>query len=208
MTKIYKTKALPSHVQQLLNVVTRVIPPLGVSYAVGGAIALGLHGYRRHTDDVDLFVSSEHCSEALHALRAAGMSVSDVSSPTHYFAKFPQETDPDIRIDVLVPFGDPEISAIEMPVTAQTEDTEFLIFSAEFLALSKYFSGRADDLRDLSKMDELGIVNLTEARRLLALMYDEDAAEAQVKEFNEELRGLREKRSARHRPPTRGARKK
>jgi hypothetical protein len=189
-----KKLLLPEHVFELVQIIERAVPPLGVSYAIGGAVAMNVHGYRRHTDDVDLFVGEQDRPTVLRALRAAGLVTAAMMAPYIYIAKLPNETDPNIRIDVLVPEDDPELSAIEMPAFAKILDTELRIFTAEMLALSKFYSERPEDHRDLQKMWELGLLDVTELRRLLSLM-DSGAVEV----FDAETRSFSEKRG-RQRP--------
>jgi hypothetical protein len=168
MTRAKRT--LPEHVLELIAVIEQLVVPLEVPYAIGGAVAMSAHGYRRHTDDVDLFVAAEHSPAVLRALREGGMLVSAMMAPHIYVAKFADETDPDVRIDILVPDADPELSAIEMHTIATLLGREVHVFTPEMIALSKFYSERPEDHRDLQKMLASGIFDLQEARRLLGLM--------------------------------------
>jgi len=188
---------LPEHVFELVQIIETAVVPLGVSYAIGGAVAMNVHGYRRHTDDVDLFVNEEDRPTVLRALRGAGLVTSAMMAPYVYIAKFPEETDPDIRIDVLVPEADPELSAIEMPVLAKILDAELRIFTPEMIALSKFYSERPEDHRDLQKMWELGLLDVPALRRLLSLMDPEAVGvfDAETRSFSEKMGRKRPKRS-------------
>jgi len=188
---------LPGHVVELLEVLERSLTPLQIPYAIGGGVALNAHGYRRHTDDVDVFIREEDRALVLRALRVAGLVTATVMSPFMYMAKFPDETDPEIRIDVMVPAGDPEISAIEMAVRTELPEmgSEIPLFDPEWLALSKFYSNLPEHRRDLQKMWELGLFDVREARRRLGLM-DPDSAP----DFDAELRSFERKDSGRNRP--------
>ena len=53
-----RNKSWVSHeVQQLLDLFLAAAATVGRPYAIGGALAMGAHGYRRHTDDVDAYVN-------------------------------------------------------------------------------------------------------------------------------------------------------
>ena len=108
--------ALDPRTQSLLELVAETIDTLGVDYAVGGAVAMAAYGYRRNTSDVNLFAHEDDQPRILRALRAGGATeIEEVFRPFHYVARNPEHDNPEIRIDVLFPASDPELSAIEFP---------------------------------------------------------------------------------------------
>src|SRR5437016_826887 len=48
-----------SAVQKALVAITRRLDELGIPYALAGAMAMYLHGYRRFTEDVDMVVTED-----------------------------------------------------------------------------------------------------------------------------------------------------
>lgn len=155
----------------LLRRATVALEDAKVPYAVAGGIAVNVHGYVRETKDVDIFLNGEDRNRALRAMREAGFVISDVLSPYLYQA-FPGErvVDPLVRVDLMFPLGDPEISALETAEGATHWGTAFRVVSAEWLAITKFSSDRLKDQQDLAKLYELGSFDPDEARRLLSLM--------------------------------------
>lgn len=107
-----------------------------VPYAIGGATAMAFHGYRRFTRDVDVFVLEEGLNPLMRALRAVGLEVFAISEPSHYAAKLRGDPDPERRIDVLIPSGEPELSAVEHAVTGG----RFRVFPPNLLAMAKFYA--------------------------------------------------------------------
>ncbi|MBI4577398.1 MAG: nucleotidyl transferase AbiEii/AbiGii toxin family protein [Planctomycetes bacterium] len=113
-----------------------------IQYAIGGATALAVHGYRRFTRDVDVFVLERDLNTLMRALRTVGLDVFAISEPSQYGAKLPGDPDPERRIDVLVPNSEPELSAVEYAV----ESRRFRVFSPNLLAMAKFYA--LDDSAD------------------------------------------------------------
>ena len=149
----------------------------GAAWAIGGAMGMQAHGVRRYTNDIDVFVDPERRLDMLRALRSAGLTVSPVFAPHHYVARLPEHDDPEIRIDVLVPEDDPEVSAAYMAVHATLAKWKFPVFTPEMLVIAKFYSDQPGAVDDISRMLDAGIVDRVEAVRLLALMDKKDAAE-------------------------------
>lgn len=146
-----------------------------VPYAVGGALAMQAHGVRRYTSDLDVFIEEEHRFDLLRALRKQGFEIMPVFEPHHYVALLPQHADPSIRIDVLVPADDPEVSAIHMAQVQPLGDELTPVFSPEMLVLAKFYSDQPGARDDIARMLNAGIVDRDEAVRLLSLMDEQDA---------------------------------
>lgn len=62
----------------------RVLDAAGLPYAIGGALALGVHGVSRSTQDVDVnvFVKPEELERLLEVLTANGVSVDQAKART------------------------------------------------------------------------------------------------------------------------------
>lgn len=132
---------------------------------------MAAHGYRRSTRDVDVFVLERSLPALLRVLRSVGLEVFAVHEPDHYAAKVPGDPDPERRIDVLVPYAEPELSAIEFPASFKIRGT-IRVFDAGLLALSKFYAW--DDSRDprhaydLHAMFRRGMFDPRRARLMLA----------------------------------------
>lgn len=61
-----------SAVHRTLRQITRRLDELGIAYAVVGAMALFIHGFRRFTEDVDLLVTRESMDHVLQKLEGLG----------------------------------------------------------------------------------------------------------------------------------------
>lgn len=55
--------------------VTEALGRAGVDFAVCGGIAVGIHGFVRFTEDIDLMVPVDDLEPALEAVRAAGYTI-------------------------------------------------------------------------------------------------------------------------------------
>lgn len=126
-------------------------------YAVGGALAMAAHGYTRQTQDVDAFLQYADRALWFRALRQQEFSVIPVFSGVHYIAFDPKHKTPEVRIDLLLPAEDPELSAVEAPERGQVGNVPVDIFPLELLVISKFLSDRENDHRDVDAMYERGL---------------------------------------------------
>ena len=169
-------------VYELLEVVHETVDPLGVEYAIGGALAMAAAGYARHTKDVDLFVVEKDRFKVLRALRRAGLDVISVFEPHHYAAYLPgHHDDLEVRIDVMVPADEPDLSAIEYPERkALTKGGhEFNVVIPDLLAVMKYHSDREKDEDDFRAMYRHATFDPEQVRAIVVyLAGEEDADEA------------------------------
>lgn len=172
------TLILDPRTQDLLDIVQQHVDTADIEYAVGGAIAMAAHGYARHTNDVDLFVVEKDRHKVFRALRDAGMQISAVASPFHYIAVLPEHANPDIRIDLLFPAGDPELSAIELPQRKSLTrgGSPLNVFPADLLAIAKFYADRDEDESDLRAMYTRGIFDPVQVGDLIEREFDEDDA--------------------------------
>jgi hypothetical protein len=165
---------LAPHVAELLDVFLAVAKELDLPYAIGGALAMGAHGYRRHTDDIDAYVEHKYRGRWIRTLREHGLTVAPLFGGVHYVAQFPDENDPEIRIDLLVPADDPDLSAIEVPDASQIAGRPVEIWPLELLVVSKFQSTREKDHEDVDAMSERGLFDPKAVHRILLHM-DEPA---------------------------------
>lgn len=183
-----KNLVLDPRVEELLRIVQRRIGQLDVDYAVGGAIAMAMQGYARHTSDVDVFVLKEDCPQVLAALRDEGLEVATLYEDAHYVATLPKHGDVDIRIDVLVPPGEPDLSAVEYPREMLLEGGKILpIVQANLLAAQKFYANRDKDENDLRAMYRRGVLNAEAVGELIHSFDPEGALEwaALIRRFDE-----------------------
>jgi hypothetical protein len=120
---------------QLLTITERE----GILVAIGGGLAVNVHGYRRETEDVDAFFRLEDRLRVIRALREAGFLVERLFAPNHYAAFPPRARDVRRRIDLLFPEGDPELAAVEQPELAVVEEWGLTVpvFPVELLVIAK-----------------------------------------------------------------------
>ena len=108
-------------VHKSLNKITRRLAELEIPYAVVGAMALFLHGFRRFTEDVDLLVTRDSLATIHRELEGLGYV------PPFEGSKQLRDTETGVRIEFLVTgdfpgdgkpkpvaFPDPAIVAVEL----------------------------------------------------------------------------------------------
>lgn len=164
---------------ELLEIIQSRIDPLGVQYAIGGALAMAAHGYSRPTEDVDLFVvekSDRDRYAILQALRDAGLTTSAVMEPYHYIALDPQHVDPDVRIDVLFPEAEPDLSGVEWSTRKPLwrGGIELPVYDKNLLAIAKFYTDTAKGDSDLLGMFSRGVFDPDVVRMMIASMGDDD----------------------------------
>ena len=159
-----------AEVEQLLDLFLAAATEINRPYAIGGALAMGVHGYRRHTDDVDAYVNHADRVEWVRALRKQGLTVTPLFSGVHYIALLPKHNDPEIRIDLMVPAEDPDLSAIEVPDSATIADRAVEVWPLDLLVIAKFRSTRSDDRSDVDRMFELGLFSPKSVRSIMLHM--------------------------------------
>lgn len=166
---------LDPRVIALLKTATGVLRRLKVKYAIGGGIALIVHGVARSTSDVDVFALAKDRARILSALRKAGLIVDGAMEPFHYQAWRLADHDPRIRIDVLFPNAELEKFAVRHPQPVRAWDEDFDAMPPNILAAVKFMSGETKHRQDVRLMLERGVV---EARAVYDLLASEDPREA------------------------------
>lgn len=127
----------------------------GIEYAIGGALALGIHGALRATRDVDVNVFCEpaRLSDALAALANAGVRVNEATAVREAATEgwFTGWLDV-VRIDVFVPSIDFSWEAARRRVQRPFAGTVLWFLSAESLCVFKLLFFRTKDLADLEQL--------------------------------------------------------
>jgi hypothetical protein len=108
-----------------------------IPFAVGGGIALNAHGVRRETTDVDAFLRDKDRARVRKAMLGAGFRIGRIHPPFHYIAMLPSVRDPDIRVDLMYPATEPELSAIANPVELEVWGECVPVFPVELLVIAK-----------------------------------------------------------------------
>ena len=160
--------------------IARALEAAGIDHAIGGALALGVHGVPRGTLDVDLnvFVSEERLGEVFDVLRAVGVAVDPVSATNAARAQgmFIGNLD-GMRIDVFVPsipFSH-EAGRTRVRIASPDGGSDWFL-SAEALAVFKLLFARPKDFVDLERLIAVQGAALDRAyvRRWIADMMGED----------------------------------
>lgn len=166
--------------------------------AIGGGLAVNLHGVERHTDDVDAFFRQDDRIRVLRALRREGLTVDKVFGGFHYVAYEPGAPDLRVRIDLMFPAGDPELAAVENPVIMDRWDERIPAFPVELLVLAKFYSDQPLDRWDIAALHEHGAFEPQTVRALLAA-----TDPGNVADFEAMMAELTTPRPPRKRPPPR-----
>ena len=142
--------------------------PAGLQYAIGGATALEEHGYKRYTQDVDVFVLDQHLNSLMRVLTGVGLQVFAIQEPSHYAAKIPGDPEPERRIDVRVAYSEPELSAVEHAFIGKEG---LRVFDANLLAMVKFYayddSGDVRHAFDLVAMHRRGMFDVNLVRSMM-----------------------------------------
>jgi aminoglycoside-2''-adenylyltransferase len=141
--------------RSLRKIVTR-LEALGIPYAVAGAMALFLHGFRRFTEDIDILVTKDGLQRIHAELEGAG-----------YLAPFQgsknlRDAESGVRIEFLVAGdfpgdGKPKPVAFPDPRTAAVEANGICWLQLPMLIELKLASGLTNPgrLKDLADVQEL-----------------------------------------------------
>lgn len=131
----------------------------GIPYAIGGALALGVWGFPRATNDVDLdvFVDADAIDGVLDALERTGCLVdrSKARASARDRGDFRVVLD-GMRIDVFVPSIPLYSSAQQRIQKAPLEGRSAWFLSAEDLAIFKFLFFRTKDILDVERLVAFG----------------------------------------------------
>ena len=129
----------------------------GVRYLLIGGYAVGLHGYVRSTNDIDIAVSDdpENASKIVAALKEFGFT--DGVSPTLFTQKDSLVTmgiEP-VAVDILNYLkGTCFDTAYEARRIVRVEDVEISVISLHDLLANKREAGRHKDLADVEELEK------------------------------------------------------
>ena len=145
-----------SAVHKALRKITKRLDDLGIPYALAGAMAMFLHGYRRFTEDVDILVTPEGLREIHGQLEGLGYL------PPFAGSKHLRDAENGVRIEFLTTGdfpgdGKPKPVAFPDPKAAGTEIDGIRCLQLPKLVELKLASGmtnpgRLSDLGDVQRM--------------------------------------------------------
>ena len=145
-----------SDVQKAAASIAKRLADLGVDYAIAGAIALDVHGFRRLTQDVDVLISREGL--ARFKTQWLGRGYVDVFRGS----KAVRDTEHDVRIDFLIAGdfpgdGEPKPVAFPEPQDVVVAGERYRSISLKALIELKLASGMtaAHRMRDLDDVMRL-----------------------------------------------------
>ncbi len=144
---------------------------------------MGAHGYHRHTDDVDAFVEYDVRGKWFRALKEQGLTIAPVFTGVHYIAYLPKHQNPDIRIDVLLPAEDPDVSAIMVPESGTIAERPAEIWPLDLLVIAKFRAKRPKDRADVDEMYERGLFDPVSVRNIMLHMQEESLASSFWKKY-------------------------
>jgi hypothetical protein len=154
-------------VERLLGLAIKAAKSSRVEYAIGGAFAMRAHGYSRETQDVDVFVLPSESHRYLLALRKLGLQVVSLMSNIHYAAYLPESTNKEQRIDVILPYEDLEMSAVQFSKPMKIMEKSAQVFQMDYVIATKFCADRPRDERDILDMLYLGFFDPVSAHRLI-----------------------------------------
>jgi len=133
----------------------RVLEAAQLPYAIGGALALGVHGVSRSTQDVDLnvFARADQLDALLAVLQANGVQLDAAKARAEgltdgVFFCWAGAT----RIDVFLPSIDLSWEALRTRVSIAVQGRATWFLSAELLSCFKLLFFRPKDLMDLERL--------------------------------------------------------
>lgn len=171
----------------------QVLEAAALPYAIGGALALGIHGVSRATQDVDcnVFVKAEQLDELLTVLQTNGVQV-DVAraraegTTDGVFFTWAGHT----RIDVFLPSIDLSWEALRTRVSVTVMGVPTWFLSAELLCCFKLLFYRPKDLLDLERL--VASVSTLDTSRVRELMSETMGADdVRVSTWNDLVQRMR-----------------
>lgn len=160
--------------KELLTRFVKVTKRVRRPHAVAGALALSAHGYTRQTSDVDVFIKHEDLKRWLDEAREEGFKPRYIG-PGHYALFLPKYKDPELRIDLMMPYDDPERDAIGHAHQKSIRGVRARVMDADYLAAVKAASDRPKDENDVLEMMDRGLVHITRVFDILAASWPEKA---------------------------------
>ena len=144
-----------SAVHDTLTRLTRSLDELQIEYAVAGAMAMFLHGYRRFTEDVDLIVTKDGLAKIHEALEGRGYVKPFAAS------KNLRDAQNGVKIDFIISGqfpGDGKPGPVAFPCAEESSEVQngIRVVSLAKLVELKLASGQAvHRLKDLGDVQEI-----------------------------------------------------
>jgi hypothetical protein len=144
-----------SAVHDTLRRLTKTLDELKIDYAVAGAMAMFLHGFRRFTEDVDLIVTKDDLTKIHEALEGRGYVKPFAAS------KNLRDTQNGVKIDFIISGqfpGDGKAGPVVFPIPSDASVVQdgIRVVSLPKLVELKLASGQASHrLRDLADAQQL-----------------------------------------------------
>lgn len=143
--------------------ITAALTAAGIRYAVCGGVAVTLYGATRSTKDVDLLISPDDLQRALDVVRPLGyvfvalpMTFDEGTERERHVQRVSKiEGSEHLLLDLLL--ADAAFDgALDGRVELQLPSGPMAVVSRAVLIRMKRLAGRAQDLADLEKLEELG----------------------------------------------------
>lgn len=173
---------IPKLLSRIVDLCAEELDSAGADWAIGGAHAMGVHGYARATRDVDLFVADDAREALLARLESEGYPVQNVFPPSHHAVSPPRSRDPDVRVDLLFPALGVESLALLAAKKHRLGNRRYPVIPLEHLVALKlqvdpeFERDRyAKDMQDLLALRERGLIDGERVRGVLADVGDPDA---------------------------------
>ncbi len=159
----------------------RELDALGADWAVGGAVAMGVHGYERATADVDVFIADDVREELLERLTRRGMVPLAAMEPFHYTV-VPDVKNPEARVDLLFPALGVESLALMAATRKELFGKLLPVWPLAHLVAHKLVTDpavdpdrAAKDAGDLSELRARGLIDAEKVGELLDDVRDRGA---------------------------------
>jgi hypothetical protein len=151
----------------------KILEAAKLPYAVGGALALGIHGVSRSTQDVDLniFIGADQLDHLVTVFQASGVQVDPARARAEgltdgVFFCWAGST----RIDVFLPSIELSWEALRTRISAVVQGSPTWFLSAELLSCFKLLFFRPKDLLDLERL--VATAPALDVSRVRALMVE------------------------------------
>jgi hypothetical protein len=144
-----------------LEVVVDAFEREQVQYAVCGGIALGLHGFVRHTKDIDILVPESELDGAMNIVRLLGFDLpvrkmtfglaAGTPRTVQRLSKMDSESGVMLTLDLLVVAPDLE-DVWKTRIRTASRERELWVVSRDGLVTMKQIAGRPQDLVDIQRL--------------------------------------------------------
>ena len=136
--------------------IVRALTAADIKFAVVGGLAVGLHGFIRATEDIDLLVAESDLSKAAQFLLSTGyiQNAESITFPEsglrmqRFYRRPPQATEL-LVVDLLCPVSDAMRSYLERAATQPYADTTIRVVQADDLIGMKKLRGSKTDAADI-----------------------------------------------------------